>query len=150
MDEPTSWFKERLHAARRQRGFTIQALAEEIGVTRARVSAWESGAGLPDLGNLVMLCQVLRASADFVLGLDLALAAIPESEILWQSPFTDDARRRERAIVGTPQEGRPLLERMIELESSLKRMEKSVRRLESAHSDPQDESTETRRASPGA
>jgi transcriptional regulator with XRE-family HTH domain len=71
----------------------MQVLAEKVGVTRARIGAWEGGTGFPDLQNLIVLCQVLRASADYLLGLDLAMATIPEGEILKTSPATDYVHR---------------------------------------------------------
>ena len=103
-DEPILWFSQRLHAARRHRGVSAQKLAEDMGVSRARISAWENQRGFPDLKSFVLACQVLRASADYLLGLDLAMAAVPDKEILRDSPGAADAKRRANATPGAAAE----------------------------------------------
>lgn len=70
LEAPPGMFSERLHWARRARHISAQELARQVGVSRARISAWENDRGFPDLQNLILLCQALRASADFLLGLE--------------------------------------------------------------------------------
>ena len=53
--------------ARRERGMTQQALAERLGVSNRTVSKWECGAGLPELMNLLPLCEALGLTADELL-----------------------------------------------------------------------------------
>jgi len=48
---------------------TQEELAGRLGVTAQAVSRWERGVGLPDVGILTGLCQVLQLSGDRLLGL---------------------------------------------------------------------------------
>ncbi len=57
-------FQERLLQLRRQKGFSQEALAERIGVSRQAVSKWESGLANPDINNLVLLSEIFEVSLD--------------------------------------------------------------------------------------
>ncbi|KMZ53128.1 helix-turn-helix domain-containing protein [Dorea sp. D27] len=55
--------------ARRRKavGLTQKELAARLGVTNKAVSKWETGGGLPDVGMLKQLCQILEISVDELL-----------------------------------------------------------------------------------
>jgi transcriptional regulator with XRE-family HTH domain len=53
---------------RRERELTQEELAERIGVTSQAVSKWESGAGLPDISQIVPLASVFEVSTDALFG----------------------------------------------------------------------------------
>ena len=55
---------ERIARARKQENLTQAALAEMVGVSTEAVSKWESGAGLPDVTQIVPLAQALNVSTD--------------------------------------------------------------------------------------
>ena len=57
----------RIRAARKSAGFTQEALAEAVGVSRTAVAKWENGECLPDIENLITLTEVLSVSADYLL-----------------------------------------------------------------------------------
>lgn len=59
-----SGFPERLKSARHRLGLTQEALAEELNVTKASVSAWENGREKPGFRLLPRLKVVLDTSLD--------------------------------------------------------------------------------------
>ncbi len=63
-------FKDRLRSARIARGKTLQALADELGVTLVTIQKYESGAREPNLQMLGILADILDISTDFLLGRD--------------------------------------------------------------------------------
>lgn len=60
---------QRIHSARESAGFTQEALAEAIGVSRTAVARWENGDIEPKLQNLICLAQSLNVSTDWLLGI---------------------------------------------------------------------------------
>lgn len=58
---------ERILALRKQHGFSQEALAERLGVSRQAVSCWEQGTAKPDADNLARLSQALGVTADALL-----------------------------------------------------------------------------------
>lgn len=53
---------------RKNRGLTQAQLAEELNMTSAAVSKWETGAAVPDLDTLIALADYFRVSMDDLLG----------------------------------------------------------------------------------
>lgn len=74
---------DRLRKLRREKNLTQSALAEEIGVTRASVNAWESGAGLPNAQCIISLAKFFCTSSDYLLGLD-------DREVICIDKMTDE------------------------------------------------------------
>lgn len=62
----------RLRQLRKEKSLTLQLVAQELGVTRACVSKWETGVSKPDLDRLGALATVLGVSAS-----DLFSASAP-------------------------------------------------------------------------
>lgn len=60
-------FGEKLQLLRKARGFSQEALAEQLGVTRQAVSKWELGDATPDLENVVALARFFGVSTDYLL-----------------------------------------------------------------------------------
>ena len=52
---------------RRERGMTQQELAEALGLSNRTISKWECGDGLPELANILPLCELLNITADELL-----------------------------------------------------------------------------------
>ena len=62
-------FRERLAHFRRQRNWTVADLAEELGLTREVVMAWEQGRAIgEDVSRLVALANALDVSLDELCG----------------------------------------------------------------------------------
>lgn len=55
---------------RKQKGFTQEELASQLGVTSQAVSRWEAGNGMPDVSMIVPLAQILEVTTDAIFGLD--------------------------------------------------------------------------------
>lgn len=53
--------------ARRARGYSQEALAEQCGVSRQAVSRWEQGAAYPETEKLILLSRALDLSLDELL-----------------------------------------------------------------------------------
>ena len=54
---------------RKERNFTQEELAEQLGVTFQAVSKWENDAGMPDISQIVPLASVFGVSTDVLFGL---------------------------------------------------------------------------------
>lgn len=61
-------FSQRLKDLREQHGYTQDALASELYVSRQAISQWENGKSSPDVDKLVALAQLYSISVDELLG----------------------------------------------------------------------------------
>jgi transcriptional regulator with XRE-family HTH domain len=57
-------FKSKLQSLRKEKGFSQEAMAEKIGVTRQAVAKWELGQTTPDIDNLIALSNLFGVSID--------------------------------------------------------------------------------------
>lgn len=48
-----------IHLARKARGYSLQALADEVGVSKTAVIKWEEGSNSPSVENLIKLEKIL-------------------------------------------------------------------------------------------
>jgi transcriptional regulator with XRE-family HTH domain len=62
-------FQQRLRWARKMRGFTIEKLAEQIGVAKSTYANYELSNREPGLATIQALAKVLDVSTDFLLGI---------------------------------------------------------------------------------
>jgi len=62
-----------IHLARKARGYSLQALADGVGVSKTAVIKWEEGSNSPSVENLIKLSP--SASGKFFLKLQLAIFA---------------------------------------------------------------------------
>ncbi len=58
---------ERILKLRKEAGFSQEAFAEKLGVSRQSVSKWESGNVTPDLDKVVAMCELFGVSTDYLL-----------------------------------------------------------------------------------
>lgn len=63
-------FSERLKEVRIENKINQKRLAELCNVQQSCVSKWERGVTLPDVEMVVVLCQVLHVSSDYLLGIE--------------------------------------------------------------------------------
>ena len=57
-------FAKKLKSIRKQVGMSQELLAEKIGVSRQAVTKWETGAGIPDIDNMVSISNLFNISID--------------------------------------------------------------------------------------
>jgi len=84
---------------RKDKNFTQSDLAEQIGVSVQSVSKWETGAGMPDISQIVPLARVLEVSTDKLLGLSVnddeefkgIKEKIKETGFSWDNYKTEEA-----------------------------------------------------------
>lgn len=60
-------FAEKLKAARKQADMSQEKLAEKLNVSRQAITKWETGAGIPDIENLVAVSTLFGISIDELL-----------------------------------------------------------------------------------
>ena len=72
---------EKIAHLRKENGWSQEAFAERMNVSRQAVSKWEAGASNPDLENILTMCRLFGVSADALLREDVAIdggTIIPE------------------------------------------------------------------------
>lgn len=57
-------FSEKLKDIRKSEGLSQEQLAEKIGVSRQAITKWETGKGLPDIENMVILAEIFKTTLD--------------------------------------------------------------------------------------
>lgn len=60
-------FGEKLKEARKKFGLSQEQLAEKMSVSRSAIAKWENDKGMPDIGNLKAMSQLLNVSVDYLL-----------------------------------------------------------------------------------
>lgn len=60
-------FSEKLKEIRKNEGLSQEQLAEKIGVSRQAITKWETGKGLPDVENIVILAEIFKITLDELL-----------------------------------------------------------------------------------
>lgn len=60
-------FGEKLKTTRKEHGYSQEALAELLGISRQAVCKWENGQGYPEIDTLVSISQILGVSVDYLL-----------------------------------------------------------------------------------
>lgn len=60
-------FSEKLKSLRKQAGMSQEQLAEKLGVSRQAVTKWETGAGIPDIENIMAISALFDISIDQLL-----------------------------------------------------------------------------------
>lgn len=63
-------FSVKLKALRRSEGYSQQALADKLGVTKSLISGYEQDLRLPSLDMLVKISREFGVSSDYLLSLD--------------------------------------------------------------------------------
>lgn len=73
---------EKIAQLRKQREWSQEELASQLGISRQSVSKWESGASIPDLDKVVRMSGLFGVSTDYLLKEEVEEAApqIPEGE----------------------------------------------------------------------
>ena len=82
-------FHEKLQELRKQKGLTQEELAQQLYVSRAAVSKWESGRGYPNIDSLKAIAACFHVSIDELLSGDELLTLAQEDRRQSQSQTRD-------------------------------------------------------------
>ena len=74
----TMTFAEKLKTARKNAGMSQDALAEKLGVSRQAVTKWETGRGIPDIENIMVISNLFGISVDEFLSSEKELKLLKE------------------------------------------------------------------------
>lgn len=96
---------QRLAELRRERGFSQEGLAEQLGLSRQAVSKWERAESAPDMGNLIALADLYGVT------LDELLRVSPEVEEDVRYESQDRAESAESQAAEAAEEAREAAER---------------------------------------
>ncbi len=64
---------EKITSLRKQKGWSQEELASQLGISRQSISKWESGSSIPDIENIIFLSKIFGVSTDYLLKNDDAL-----------------------------------------------------------------------------
>ena len=78
---------EKIKALRKGAGLSQEEFGARLNVSRQAITKWESGEGLPDIGNLLVLSHMFKVSIDDLLSEEKSLA---EKRFLYESRVTSD------------------------------------------------------------
>lgn len=74
-------FSEKLQILRKNKGYTQEALADKLGVSRQAVTKWESGQIYPDISNLIQISDLMSVSVDYLVrDQDCAMNIKPQTD----------------------------------------------------------------------
>ena len=59
-------FSQKLQLIRKNKGFTQEALAEKLDVSRQAVAKWEYGQAYPDISNLIQISNLFNVTIDYL------------------------------------------------------------------------------------
>lgn len=82
-------FNEKLQLLRKQKGLTQEELAEQLYVSRAAVSKWESGRGYPNIDSLKAIAGLFSVTIDELLSGDELLTIAEEDQQQKKTQFRD-------------------------------------------------------------
>ena len=81
-------FSEKLKEIRKKEGISQEQLAEKIGVSRQAITKWETGKGLPDVENMVIIAEIFKTTIDELL-MDSATKTVPEASVYTSETIYD-------------------------------------------------------------
>lgn len=89
----------RLQQLRKQKGYSQEQLADELGISRQAVSKWERAEASPDTDNLICLARLYGISLDELLSTDESTASIRSSVKEEKEGETkkEEAKKEEKA-----------------------------------------------------
>ena len=76
-------FGDRLKQIRMNQGLSQEQLAEKIGVSRQAITKWETGRGLPDVENMVILAEIFKMTLDELVLQEKKLHQLSTQKNLW-------------------------------------------------------------------
>ncbi len=95
---------ERLRAARNDKGFTQQYMADQLGIAKSTYNGWESNFRKPNVLMVQKLALILEVSGNYLVGSEEAEIQQKPTDILYISrptgnPTTDELRKHLHDII---------------------------------------------------
>ena len=90
---------------RKERGFTQEELAEQLGVTFQAVSKWENDIGMPDIAQIVPIAHIFGVSTDVLFGIhsidenEEAIKIFKEAQETLSSPLTAEKLYKKYSLL---------------------------------------------------
>lgn len=72
---------EKISCCRKSNGYSQEALAELLGVSRQSVSKWETGEGMPEIGKLLPIANCFHVTTDWLLNDDADFPYTPPAAL---------------------------------------------------------------------
>ena len=88
----------RLQKLRKEKGYSQEQLAEELGISRQAVSKWERAESSPDTENLICLAKLYNVSLDYLLACDNTIEEIKENKKTIEEPVNKENNKHENPV----------------------------------------------------
>lgn len=92
----------RLQQLRKENGYSQDALAEKLGLSRQAISKWERGESSPDTDNLIALAELYHMTLDQLLGGEPSLLTPPQPSPRQAAAVAQPAEQPKRKRSATP------------------------------------------------
>lgn len=83
---------EKIVRLRKQRAWSQEELASQLGISRQSVSKWESGASIPDLDKIISMSRLFGVSTDYLLKEEIEEPEADAFPIIREKEETDSLR----------------------------------------------------------
>lgn len=93
-------FSEKLKEIRKNEGLSQEQLAEKIGVSRQAITKWETGKGLPDIENMVIIAEIFKTTLDELLRDSAAKQEQKPSVFLSETIYDIDCKKHFDVNIG--------------------------------------------------
>lgn len=94
-------FSEKLKDIRKKEGLSQEQLAEKIGVSRQAITKWETGKGLPDVENMVIIAEIFKTTLDELLRDSAAVEEQKTSVYTSETVYDIDCEKHFDVNIGT-------------------------------------------------
>ena len=93
-------FSEKLKEIRKNEGLSQEQLAEKIGVSRQAITKWETGKGLPDVENMVIIAEIFKTTLDELLRDSIAKQEQEKSVFVSETIYDIDCEKHFDVNIG--------------------------------------------------
>ena len=81
----------RLYELRKEKGFSQEKVAIELGISRQSISLWETDQVSPSMENLIAIAKLFNVSLDILVGIDKSnIVATPNEELIYRVSYEDN------------------------------------------------------------
>lgn len=81
-------FSEKLRSIRKNENLSQEQLAEKIGVSRQAITKWETGKGMPDIENMMILAEIFKTTLDELVS-SSAAKDVPKAKVYTSETIYD-------------------------------------------------------------